>query len=101
MYDYGSGEIAEAKWHRGAVKAIVGARPTLILFDRNYGSLDFIDSLEGAVLKYLIRLHKGDYQAAIGEMAGEDAEVEIAHTKSRLRYLKLGELERARTGEEG
>jgi hypothetical protein len=96
MYDYGSGEIAEAKWHIGAVQAIVGERPALMLFDRNYGSLDFIDCLERAGLKYLIRLRRGDYQAEIGEMAGEDAEVEIAHTKSRLQYLKRGEPERAR-----
>jgi hypothetical protein len=36
-----------------------------------------------------------DYKAEIGELAGEDAEVEIAHTKSRLAYLKCGEPERA------
>jgi hypothetical protein len=35
MYDYGSGEIAEGKWHIDAVKAIVVERPTLMRFDRN------------------------------------------------------------------
>jgi hypothetical protein len=95
MYDYGSGEIAEGKWHIDAVKAIVAERPTLMLFDRNYVSLDFIDCLERAGIKYLIRLRKGDYKAEIKELTGEDAEMEIAHTRNRLEYLKRGEPERA------
>jgi hypothetical protein len=86
----------EGKWHIAAVKTIVGDRPTLLVFDRNYVSLDFIDCPECAGLKYLIRLHKGDYDAEIRELVGEDADVEIAHTRKRLEYLKRGEPERVR-----
>ncbi|MDR3341401.1 MAG: transposase, partial [Treponema sp.] len=88
--------IAEGKWHIEAVKGIVAERPALRRFDRNYVSLGFIDCLERAGIKYLIRLRKGDYKAEIKELTGEDTEVEIAHTRSRLEYLKRGEPERTR-----
>jgi hypothetical protein len=39
-----------------ALKEIVGDCPALIMFDRNYASLEFVDFLEESGVKYLIRL---------------------------------------------
>jgi len=46
MHHYRSSEIADAKAHIEALKAITGERPGLIIFDRNYESLEFVDFLE-------------------------------------------------------
>jgi hypothetical protein len=66
--DYGGGEIAEGKWHIGAVRAIVAERSALLVFDRNYVSLDFIDCLECAGAKvpdaaaWITRLKSGSWR---------------------------------------
>jgi hypothetical protein len=96
IHHYGSSEIAEAKGHIDAVREIVGSRPVLIIFDRNYASLEFIDYLEKAGLNYLIRLPKGNYKAEVGGMGSEDERVDIRHTKNRLGHLKRKAPERAR-----
>jgi hypothetical protein len=48
----------------------IGERPVLILYDRNYVSLEFLNYLEDAGEKHLIRLHKSDYQAEVGGYGG-------------------------------
>jgi len=63
MHHYRSSEIEDAKAHIEALKEITGERPVLIMFDRNYESLEFMDFLEQKGIKYLIRLHKGNYEA--------------------------------------
>jgi hypothetical protein len=88
VYHYRSSEIQEAKAHIPAVRQIVGERPVLIVFDRNYVSLEFIDYLEQMGIKYLMRLHKGDYKAEVAGREGQEAEVEIEHTTIRLRNLR-------------
>ena len=95
IHQYRDSEIKEAKANIKALKRIVGDRPVLILFDRNYASLEFMDFLEKAGVKYLIRLHKDDYKAEVGGMQGTDGEVELAYTKARLRELKKKEPKRA------
>jgi hypothetical protein len=92
--DYRSGEIPKGKEHIGWVKAITGERPVLMIFDRNYVSVEFMDYLEKMGVKYLIRLKKGTYKQEMAGMESEDEEVEVEHTKSRLRYLKWEEPQR-------
>jgi hypothetical protein len=59
MHHYRSSEIQDTKAHIGALKEIVGEQPVVIMFDRNYASLEFVDFLEKSGVNYLIRLHKG------------------------------------------
>jgi hypothetical protein len=95
VHHFRSSEIQEAKAHIPAVEEIVGERPVLILFDRNYVSLEFIDYLEGEGIPYLMRLHKGDYKAEVAGMGGEEEAVTIRHTANRLRKVKQEDPERA------
>jgi hypothetical protein len=96
IHHYRDSEIAEAKAHITALKEIAGKRPLLIMFDRNYASLEFVDFLEKSGLKYLIRLHSTNYKAEVTQMHSNDEEVELAHNKSRLEHLKRSMPERER-----
>jgi hypothetical protein len=96
MHHYRSSEIEDAKAHIEALKEITGERPVLIMFDRNYESLEFMDFLEQKGIKYLIRLHKGNYEAEKAQMSSADEEVELAFTKARLGHLKMKSPERRR-----
>jgi hypothetical protein len=79
-----SSEREAAKAHIAALKEITGDRPVLLMFDRNYASLEFMDFIEKAGLKYLIRLHDTDYKAERTGMKCGDEEVELVYTKQRL-----------------
>jgi hypothetical protein len=95
IQEFRESEIAEAKGHMGRMREGLGERPVLIICDRNYVSLEFMNYMEMARVHYLIRLHKGDYKGEVGGMKGEDEEVIIRHTKNRLRLLRKAEPERA------
>jgi IS4 transposase len=86
--NYRDGGIEEAKAHITALKETVGERPVLIMFDRDYASLEFVGFLEKSGVKYLIRLHSTDYKAERARMKSKDEEVEVAYTKHRLRGLR-------------
>ncbi|MDR0708350.1 MAG: transposase [Treponema sp.] len=90
-----SGGLEEAKEHIGELKAIAGERPTLIVFDRSYTSLEFMNYLEKGGIKRLIRLHSGDYKAEATGMGSGDEEVELVHAKTRLEHLRRTNRERA------
>ena len=92
---YLSSEIQQAKRHIAELKGIVGQRPVLIMFDRNYASIEFLDFLEKAGVKYLIRLGERAFKAEIRQMKGKDQEVELEHTKARLRNIKQTKAQRA------
>jgi len=95
-HHYRSSEKEDAKAHIEALKEIVGERPVLIMFDRNYESLEFMDFLEQKGIKYLIRLHKGHYKAERAQMHGDDEEVELVYTSDRMGHLRAKSPERAR-----
>jgi hypothetical protein len=92
---YRSSEIEAAKAHITAMKEIIEDRPVLIMFDRNYASLEFMDFLENSGVKYLIRLHEGDYKAERAVMKGNDEEVELAYNKIRLEHIRRKSPEKA------
>jgi hypothetical protein len=96
MHHYRSSETEDAKAHIAAVKETAGEQPVLIMFDRNYVSLEFMDFMEQSGVKYLIRLHKGDYEAERTGMRGADEEVELAYTGSRLAGFRKKSPERMR-----
>ena len=95
IHNYRDSEIEEAKAHIVTLKKIVGDHPVLIMFDRNYVSLEFMDFLEKSGIKYLIRLHSGDFKAEREAMKSSDEEVELSYTKNRLRHLRNKSPERA------
>lgn len=82
-----SSEIESAKLHILALKEILGSRPVLLIFDRSYPSLEFIDFLEQSGVKYLMRLSSNDYCSEISCMPCSDGEVELLHSKSRLGHI--------------
>jgi len=96
LHPYQGSEINEAKMHLGALEPILGGRPVLIIFDRNYVSLEFLDILEKKGIKYLMRLQSGAYKAEVAGMQGTDEQVELEHTKARLRTLRQEDPERRR-----
>ena len=96
VHNYRDSEIEEAKAHIAAVKEITAGRPILIMFDRNYASLEFMDFLEESGVKYLIRLHKTNYEAERAGMQSDDEEVELIHTNNRLRHMRDKSPQRAR-----
>ncbi|MFP3041616.1 IS4 family transposase [Treponema primitia] len=95
IHHFTSSEKEEGKEHIKAIRQIVGNRPVLLIFDRNYVSLEFINYLEKAGVNYLIRLHKRNYKAEVDGMGSRDEWVELQHTKNRLRNLKEEALKRA------
>jgi hypothetical protein len=87
LHHFRSSEIEEARAHIPELKQIVQL-PALIICDRNYVSLEFMNYLEKAGIKYLIRLHSGDYKAEVAGMRRAAGEVELIHTKARLEHLR-------------
>jgi hypothetical protein len=94
-HHYRDSEIREAKEHMERMRGAIGERPVLVVCDRNYVSLEFLNYVEAAGARYLIRLHAGDYKAEQAEMTGEDERVILRHTKNRLRQLREAAPERA------
>jgi hypothetical protein len=95
IHHYKVNEIEEAKGQIRRMRGITGKRRVLIIFDRGYPSLEFIDFLEKEGIKYLIRLKEGIYRKEREELGGKGGEIELAHTKDRLRTLKGKDEERA------
>jgi hypothetical protein len=95
IHKFRESELVEAKEHIRRMRETLGERPVLIICDRNYVSLELMNYLEMAGVRYLIRLHTGDYKEEVGGMKGDDEEVVIRHTKSRLRVIREAEPERA------
>jgi hypothetical protein len=79
---------AVARAHLPEIREVVGEQPVLIIFDRNYPSLEFMNYLEKAGVHYLIRPHSGDYKAERAGMDGSDGQVALLHTKVRLEHLR-------------
>jgi len=91
---YSHSEIEEAKAHIDSLKEITGGKPVLIIFDRYYASLEFLDILEKAGIKYLVRVQKGRYNPELGQMRDEDEEVTLLYTWERLLTVRHSEPER-------
>ena len=94
IHNYRSSEITAAKEHIETLKEIIGERKVLIIFDRNYASLEFIDFLEEAGIFYLIRLHSTNYKSEVSQMQSNDEELEILHNRVRMEHLRRSMPER-------
>jgi hypothetical protein len=98
IHHFRSSEIEEARTHLPEIKGVVGEQPVLVIFDRNYPSLEFMHYLEKGGIKYLMRLHSGDYKAERAGMGGADGKVALYHTKVRLEHLRRTKPERELAG---
>jgi hypothetical protein len=85
---YKSSEIVAAENQIEAIKEITGCRPVLIIFDRGYPSLEFINFLEKHGISYLIRLRESNYRKERNNMESNNEEIEIRHTCARISALK-------------
>ena len=94
IHHFRSSEIEEARGHLPEIREVVGEQPVLIIFDRNYPSLEFMNYMEKAGIKYLIRLHSKDYKAERASMDRADGEVALLHNKVRLEHLRRTKPER-------
>jgi len=86
-------EIDLAKQNIMAFKDFMPDHPVLIIFDRGYPSVAFIDFLEGQNINYLFRLSSNDYIQERSQMACNDEQVELKHTYSRLNKMKGTQLD--------
>ena len=91
---YKSSERELARDQIDKLKEIVGSNRVLIMFDRNYISIEFMNYLEKAGVKYLMRLKKTDYVAELSAMESLDEEVTLFYTKERLKNIKKNMPER-------
>jgi hypothetical protein len=85
---YQSSEIVAAKNHIESIKKITGEHPVLIIFDRGYPSLEFINFLEKQGISYLIRLRESSYRKERSNMESDNEEVKIEHKCARISALK-------------
>jgi len=70
------------------LKETVGEKKALVLFDRLYGSLEFINFLEEQGVKYIIRLQAGRHKAEASGMRRKDERVALKHTSDRMKKLE-------------
>ena len=69
-------------------------QPILVVFDRGYPSIEFIDFLEMEGIHYLIRLSSNDYKAERKQMQSEDEKVILKHSSARLQKIRQKHPER-------
>ena len=74
---------------------VLGIRcPILVIFDRGYPAMEFIDFLEEAGIHYLFRLSSNDYKKERNEMKSSDKAVTLLHTSQRLTKIRQKHPER-------
>jgi hypothetical protein len=90
-----SNERREAEENIEGAWETTGGRPAVILFDRNYASLELIEFLEERGIKYIIRLKNKAFKAERESASRRDETVNIEHTKARVQHIKRGDPETA------
>lgn len=63
-------------------------QPVLVIFDRGYPSIEFIDFLETQKINYLFRLSSNDYKSERENMQSTDENVVLRHTYQRLAKIR-------------
>lgn len=62
-------------------------QPILVIFDRSYPAVDFVDYLESQGIRYLFRLFSNDYIAERTRMKSPDETVLLKHTSQH--HMKI------------
>jgi hypothetical protein len=77
-------------------RKMIGGREAVILFDRNYVSLGFVQFLVEQGFKFVIRLKSQDYKEERSRMKKKDEDVELIHTNDRLASVRQHDTEAAK-----
>ena len=85
---YSASEIELAKRNIEKMIEIIGKEKILIIFDRNYPSIEFFYWLEKRNIKFLMRLRGKDYKEEKQQMKQEDEILELKYDYSRLQSIK-------------
>ena len=92
---YKTSEIKLAKKNIEKALEIVDDK-MIVIFDRNYPSLDMINWLIEHNIYFIIRLTENYYKKERESMQGNDELISIQHTKSRINTIKLRDEEIAK-----
>lgn len=87
LQKYNYSEKAMAKDHINEALEVLDSNDFIVVFDRNYISLEFLLWLNERGIKYVFRLGKDKYKKEISEMKDNDNYVNIIHTYARLQNL--------------
>ena len=63
-------------------------QPILVIFDRGYPAIEFVDFLESQGIHYLFRLSSNDYIVERTKMKSHDETVLLTHTSQRLTKIR-------------
>lgn len=69
-------------------------QPILVIFDRGYPAIEFVDFLESQEIHYLFRLSSNDYKAERAKMKSPDETVLLKHTSQHLMKIRKKHPER-------
>lgn len=83
-----------AKQNLNHLKNIKLKQPILVIFDRGYPAIEFVDFLESQGIHYLFRLSSNDYKAERTKMKPHDETVLLKHTLQRLTKIRKKHPER-------
>lgn len=86
-------EIAKRHFHN--LSKVVGDSSVLLIFDRGYPSIEFVDYLQEQGFVYLFRLSSNDYKQERERMSTTDEIVDLKHTKPRLQKIRKNHPQRA------
>lgn len=97
---YNFSEKTMAKRNIEEALKTIASEKMLIIFDRNYISLEFLLWLNERNIKYLFRLQKTTYKSEVGKMETNDEYVKIKHTYPRLQNIRVNYPEETKKLEE-
>ena len=80
-------ETELAKKNLNHLKRMNIKQPVLVIFDRGYPSIEFVDFLETEKINYLFRLSSNDYKFERNNMVSTDEAVILRHTHQQLEKL--------------
>lgn len=77
-----------AKQNLKHLKEMNMKQPILVVFDRGYPSIEFIDFLEMEGIHYVFRLSSNDYITERKQMESSDERVPLKHSSARLQKIQ-------------
>ena len=81
-------ETELAKKNLNHLKRMNIKQPILVIFDRGYPSIEFVDFLETEKINYLFRLSSNDYKFERNNMVSTDEAVILRHTHQQLEKIR-------------
>lgn len=81
-------ETELAKKNLNHLKRMNIKQPVLVIFDRGYPSIEFVDFLETEKINYLFRLSSNDYKFERNNMVSTDEAVILRHTHQQLEKIR-------------